>query len=113
MSTLPRFMLRNTVTVEPYLGNSANGPLYGPGVTVACYLEDGRQLTRRKDGSEVTSVARFFCRPESLPDGLDPVSRVTLPDGRRTAVIQAQRFDGAGLPTPDHYEVSLEEGRSR
>lgn len=113
MSTLPRFMLRNTVTVEPYLGNSANGPLYGPGVAVACYLEDGRQITRRKDGTEATSVARFFARPESLPDGLDPGSRVTLPDGRHTAVIQAQHYGGAGLPTPDHYEVSLEEARAR
>ena len=113
MSALPRFLLRNEVTVEPYQGNTANGPLYGPGVAVACYLEDGRQITRRDDGTEATSIARFFTRLDALPDGLAPSSRVTLPDGRKTSVIQAARYDGAGLPTPDHWQVSLEEGRNR
>jgi hypothetical protein len=113
VSQLPRFLLRNTVTVEPYQGNSANGPLYGPAMTVACYLEDGRKITRRDDGTEATSTARFFARIDALPDGLAPSSRVTLPDGRQTSVIQADRLDGAGLPTPDHWQVSLEAGRLR
>lgn len=106
MSTLPKFLLRNTVTVEPYAGNSANGPLHGAPVTVACYLEEGNKLTRDSKGHEVTSTAQFFCRLDAVD--APPQSRVTLPDSRVTTVIQALRRDGAGLPTPDHLEVHLQ-----
>lgn len=105
MSTLPRFLLRHEVTVEPYGGNTANGPLYGPPVTVACFLEEGNKLSRNKDGHEVTSSAQFYARLDTVAP---PQSRVTLPDGRITSVIQAMRRDGAGLPTPDHLEVHLQ-----
>lgn len=105
MSRIPAFLLRHSVTVEPYQGNTANGPSFGPGVAVACFLEEGNKLTRDKDGHEVTSTAQLYARLDTVAP---PQSRVTLPDGRVSTVIQAMRRDGGGMPTPDHLEVHLQ-----
>lgn len=105
MSTLPKWLMRHSVTVEPYTGDSAYGPMYGPPETVQCFLEEGTKLSRSADGHEATSTAQFYARPgPSVP----AQSRVTLPDGRRTTVMQSFNRDGGGLPTPDHLEVHLQ-----
>lgn len=106
MSTLPGFLLRHRVVVEPYEGDSAYGEVYGAAVTVRCFLDQSTRLVRDKDGRQVTSGATFHCRLTAITD-IPPDSRVTLPDGRKTTVILGRRRDGGGLPTPDHWEVSL------
>lgn len=106
MVTLPGLWLRHTVTVEPYQGDSANGPVYGTAVSVRCFLEEKRRMARGKDGEEVVSATTFYCRLDAIADA-PPQSRVTLPDGRQTEVVTRARHDGGGLPTPDHWEVSL------
>ncbi|MFF5980851.1 hypothetical protein ACFY78_18600 [Streptomyces olindensis] len=102
---LPGMWLRHQVTVEPYEGNSAVGALYGDPVEVRCFLEEKNRLVRAPDGREVTSSSRFFCRLDAV--NAPPESRVTLPGGRTTTVIDQQRHDGGGLPLPDHLEVQL------
>ncbi|WP_245936432.1 hypothetical protein [Streptomyces cahuitamycinicus] len=102
---LPGMWLRHQVTVEPYEGNSAVGALYGAPVTVRCFLEEKNRLVRAPDGREVVSSSRFFCRLDVVD--APPESRVTLPDGRKTTVIDQARHDGGGLPLPDHLEVQL------
>lgn len=102
---LPGMWLRHTVTVEPYEGDSAVGPLYGDAVTVRCFLEEKTKLVRAPDGREVTSSSRFYCRLDAV--AAPPESKVTLPGGRPTTVIDQQRHDGGGLPLPDHLEVQL------
>lgn len=102
---LPGLWLRHEVTVEPYLGDSAVGPLYGAPVAVRCFLEEKTRLVRAKDGREVTSGATFYCRLDAVD--APPESKVTLPDGRETTVIVQLRRDGGGLPLPDHLEVQL------
>ncbi len=97
--------LRHQVTVEPYEGDSAGGPVYGDSVSVRCFLEEKTKLVRAPDGREVTSSSRFYCRLDAVT--APPESKVTLPDGRQTTVIDQQRHDGGGLPLPDHLEVSL------
>lgn len=97
--------LRHTVTVEPYEADSAYGPQYAAPVVVRCFLEEKTRLVRAPDGREVTSGTTFYCRLDAVT--APPESRVTLPDGRRTTVIDQTRHDGGGLPVPDHLEVQL------
>lgn len=107
MGTLPGRLLRHTVAVEPYAGTSgAGGPVYGPPVTLRCFLDQKTRLVRSASLSEVTSSSTFYCRLTAIAT-VPAESRVTLPDGRTTTVIQALKRDGGGLPTPDHWEVQL------
>jgi len=102
---IPSFLLRREVTVEPYLGDSGYGPQYGDPVTVRCLLEQKNRLVRAPDGREVTSSSTFYCRLDAV--NAPPESRVTLPDGRQTTVIEQIPHNGGGLDTPDHLEVQL------
>ncbi|MER5213701.1 hypothetical protein ABT063_24795 [Streptomyces sp. NPDC002838] len=102
---IPGYLLRHQVTVEPYEGDSAVGPLYGDPVTVRCFLEEETRLVRAPDGREVTSSSTIYCRLDAVT--APPESKVTLPDGRETTVIAQIPHNGGGLPTPDHLEVQL------
>jgi hypothetical protein len=98
------FLLRHDVTVEAYLGDSAYGPRYAAPVVVRGLLEQSIRTVRNKDGEEVTSSSTFRA---PLDAQIAAEARVTLPDGRTTSVIAAMRHNGAGLPVPDHLEVTL------
>jgi len=97
-------MLRHTITVEPYLGATAYGPAYGPPGVVRCFLDEQTRLVRSPTGDEVTSSSTAYCPPSTTAPA---TSRVTLPDGRQTTVIQALPRDSGGLVTLDHLEVQL------
>lgn len=105
MAGIPGWLLRHRITVEPYLGDSAYGPTYGPAVAgVRCFLDAQTRLVRSPGGDEVTSSSTAYAL---LGLTCPPKSRVTLPDGRVTAVIAALERDGGGLGTPDHLEIQL------
>jgi hypothetical protein len=101
---IPAALLGHKVWVEPFLGNSATGPRYGPASEVRCFVEEKTRLVRDPGGEEVTSSSTFYARPTAV---CPAKSRVTLPSGRKTTVIEAIRQDGGGLPTPGHLEVRL------
>lgn len=104
MGAIPAFLLVHTAIVEPYIGKSATGPVYGSPVTVRCFADDKRQLVRGPDAQEVTSQTTLYMRLDTVcPVG----SRVTV-NGRTTTALTALRRDGGGLPTPDHLEVALQ-----
>jgi regulator of RNase E activity RraA len=108
MAAIPSFLLRHTVTIEPFANEGPFGPTYGPATTVRCFRDDKRRLVRAAKDSEVVSETTLYMRlSETCPAG----SRVTLDVGtsaeRVTTVITAARRDGGGLPTPDHLEVTL------
>jgi hypothetical protein len=104
MSSLPVFLLRHTVTVEPYEGEGPFGPTYGAPVTVRAFVDDKRRLVRSPTGDEVTSETTFY----APLDTVCPVhSRVTV-NGRQTVALASSRRDGGGLPTPDHLEVAMQ-----
>lgn len=100
---MPGWLLRHKVTVEPYLGQSAAGPRYGPAVTVRCFVDDTRRLVRDAAGVQVVSESTVYCQ---LGVTAPPKSRVNV-FGREAFVITAKRRDGGGLPTPDHLELAL------
>jgi hypothetical protein len=109
MATVPDFLLRHRVTIEPYQGEGAYGPTYGtPVANVPAFVDDVRRLVRTKDGDEVISETTIVLKPTvDCPDE----SRVTIWAGtarERTArAVQTSLRDGGGLPTPDHLAVAL------
>jgi hypothetical protein len=104
MADVPGWLLRHSVTVEPYLGQSAYGPRYGDAVAVPCFLDQQTRMVRATDNTQVTSSSTAYARLET---DAPAQSRVTLPGGRVTSVIAALRRDGGGLATPDHLELQL------
>lgn len=99
-------MLRHRITVEPYEGDSAYGPVYGaPLEDVPALVAATIRTVRNAQGREVTSTATLYAGPElECPPG----SRITLPDGRTTTAIAAARHTAPGLPVPACTEVSCE-----
>lgn len=104
MGALPAFLLRHTVSVEPYLGQGGAGPRYGSAVPVRCFVDEARRKVRNLLGEEVVSEATAYC---PLGTTAPEKSRVTLPSERVAYVIATKRRDGGGLATPDHLEVVL------
>ncbi|MFG3438330.1 hypothetical protein ACGF0J_13895 [Nonomuraea sp. NPDC047897] len=98
---LPEWLLRHTATIEPFQGDGAYGPVFGPAFESRCLVDDERRLVRDAQGAEVVSDTTVFLPPgTTCPEG----SRVTV-NGRVTTVITSFARDGGGLPTPDHVEV--------
>ncbi|MFJ4009465.1 hypothetical protein [Streptomyces sp. NPDC090026] len=105
MGTIPRRYLVHQITIEPYLGQSSTGPLYGPPATVQCLLDEQTRTVRSPGSDEVTSTSTAYCSPGTTAP---PLSRSTLPDGRATRVIQTKDRNAPGLGTPDHVEIQME-----
>ena len=101
----PGYLKRHSVTVEPFLGDTAYGPTYGPAVTVKCFRDDDQKLVKTPGGDEVNSVATLYC---GLAENIPTNSRITLvPNGPTYSVIMTKVHDGGGLPTFDHLQVVL------
>lgn len=102
MSLLSRRSI-HTVTVEPFTGDTARGPVYGTAVTVRCRVQEAADY---RHGASVAD------RHETVPDTviyapLDadiPVrSRVTLPSGRVGIAVEVHRH--TGLAHLQHLKV--------
>lgn len=92
-----------TAQVEPYLGDNAKGPTYGPSVAMTCYIEQANNIIRDTEGRELVSTSKlWFPAGSSIPNQ----SRITV-GGLRSYALQVNVFSGGGLPTPDHVEVLL------
>lgn len=102
---IPRRYFIHEITVEPYAGESSTGSLYGRPVAVGCLLDEQTRAVRTPGGEQVTSTSTAYA---DLGTVAPPLSRVTLPGGRTTTVIQAKRRDGKQLGTPNHLEIQLE-----
>lgn len=106
MPGLPGSLLTHTMVVEPYRGASGTGPVYGSPVEVPCFVEPARQSARTSE--ERTATGRTTVYAQLGADRyVTPEARVTL-DGRRVEVVTVVRRDGAGLPTPDHLEITVQ-----
>lgn len=106
MRTIPGMLLPHTVTVQPYEGTGAHGPIYGEPRTARAAVEDSRRLVRGTDGNEVVSEATVYTKPHhSIP----AESRVTVWPGtnheRTSDVITSSRHTYPG--TPGHLELAL------
>ncbi|MFB8241998.1 hypothetical protein ACFC58_36235 [Kitasatospora purpeofusca] len=104
MPAIPGWLLRHRVSIEPYEGDGAYGPVYGTPGTVRAFVDAKVREVRSPTGEQVVSSSTAYCPPGTAAP---PGSRVTLPDGRQTHVIAVYERDGGGLPTPDHTEIQL------
>jgi hypothetical protein len=96
----------NTVTVEPYLGEKATGPAYGPPQSVDCWVEDETKLVRSGDGSEVVSSTQVYGPLEVA--ALFPVKSKVTTTTRTSFVIANNGFDSGSLALGlDHVEIAL------
>lgn len=99
---VPASLLRQRISVEPYEGDTAYGPKYGPPVDgVAARVEGRRRAVRRPGGVDVISSASATIRP-----GLNvrPESRV-VHEGRTYEVLDV--VVGQGLHSPAYLELLL------
>ncbi len=101
--SLPGHFRAHTISVEPFDGNGAYGPVFGAAVNVECRVEHKVQLVRSAEGTEVVSSMTVYCaRSVTIP----PESRVTV-DGRTTSVISTADHDTGGRSPLEHKEVLL------
>lgn len=99
---IPAYMLRQTVTVTPFLGSSAYGDIFGDPYTLRCRIEPGNRLLRDRDGNETVASAKMFCFPEATIGVIDTVAW----NGRTFDVINV--MDEAGPNGRIHHkEVDL------
>lgn len=115
MPRLRRKHLPHLVNVTPFLGDGAEGPVYGPKVTgVPAYVEQKSRLVvdRRaaspSAGTEIVSSTRVVLLPDN--DVL-PSSLVTVWPGtprERTSEVVASALGMYSARTPNHVEADLE-----
>jgi hypothetical protein len=100
----------HTITVEAYQGSGAYGDVYAAAVAVdGCVIEHTRRRiqmqTQDAAGGVVISSTTVYAPPATVA----PVdSRVTLPGGTVTKVLQASYQDAHGHPLPEHWDLALE-----
>ncbi|WP_127572778.1 hypothetical protein [Georgenia faecalis] len=95
------------VTVEPFRGSGSYGPVYGPPVKVACWVDESTRLVRAPDGTEQASSTTITA-PLTAKDQLTVGARVLLPSGDSTVVITRAVADSGPLDLPDHVEAACE-----
>lgn len=98
---VPSSLLRETITIEAFLGAAAYGPKYGPATSVKARVEGRRRAVRTADGTDVIASATAIVRPEVE---VTPESRV-VHDGRTYEVLDV--LVGEGLTRPAYRELIL------
>lgn len=110
---LPSAALRGRVILEPYLGEGATGPTYGPQEGVRARIEYGRRVVRRVNagpdvGADIVASVRVITRPRRVR----PETKATIPAAHSTTgadetyqVLAVQ--DGQGLGRPAYTELML------
>ncbi|MFD7288959.1 hypothetical protein [Streptomyces sp. NPDC059863] len=104
MTPVPEVLLRHRIRIEPYLADTACGPIYGPAAeAVPALVDPSPRMARAPDGRGFTAAATFIAAPDlDCPLG----SRITLPDGRTATALTLARHTAPGLPVPACTEVS-------
>jgi hypothetical protein len=105
--TIPSSLLRETITLEPFEGSGAYGPIYGAQQTLRARVEGKRRVVRKEDGTDLISSATAFVRP-----GVDIAteSRVThLRHGASEPTVYevVDVLPGEGLSRPAYLELLL------
>lgn len=101
---IPDELLVHTVSVETYDGTNSYGDTFAPPTNVPCFVDDQRKLVLSPDGAQVVSEATVLAKLDKTST-FTPKSRVTLPDGRSSIVINAKRRDDGDMGAPQHVEV--------
>jgi hypothetical protein len=100
VSKVRRSLLKDTVSVETYSGQSAYGPIYAAAVSVSVNVDATRRLVRAPDGREAVSEMTLLVHPDDLAK-FTPETRITF-GGRASTVL------AVGPQTFRGYTVSAE-----
>lgn len=108
-------MLVHTVTVEAFTGVNAKGDVFGTAVPMRCYVEEVSRLISTVNTEEVSAgtTGTFSSSTTVYAQRSDqakvPVSsRVTLPSGHVSKVLQVDTFDTGSLRSGmDHIVIHL------
>lgn len=104
VSGVPLGLLVHQITVEPFLGDTAYAPQFGPPVVVRALVDQQTRRVTDPGGTEVISGSTAICPLSTVAPAQ---SRVTLADGTVTRVINAKQRSAPGLPVPQHLELQL------
>ena len=85
MKTIPRRLMKDAITFDPFLGAGAYGPVYDAPVTILGKVSMMRQLVRNADGAEVVSEMTVYLHPADATT-IVPESRATYA-GRVSTVL--------------------------
>lgn len=109
----------HVIGVHRLTGGGTSGGTFTPALDadpdeVTGFWNDGNKLVRDQNGQEVVSSAQFAFPPvddtgaaiAAIPAG-SIVIAPPLFGSRQTTVITSALGDGAGMPTPNHYEISM------
>lgn len=113
---VPSSLLRQTITIQPFLGTGAYGPRWGDEVTVKARVEGKRRTVRRPDGTDVISTASATIRPDlyvdqspgAFTDTLGtpvPLESKATWEGRDYTVVDV--IVGQGLTRAAYWELML------
>lgn len=70
---IPWAALRQTVQVEPSLGNTGDGETFGPAGSLRCSLRLERMLVRSSSGDTLTILGTLLARPDATIKARDRV----------------------------------------
>lgn len=59
-------LLRDQITVEPFGGDTATGPVYGPAVTYPARVSPAARMVRTPNGEDAQVTAVAVVRPEAV-----------------------------------------------
>lgn len=83
---IPEFMLTQTCTIKPYVGETASGPSYGIAYESKCRHETMHKKWSNDKGEEVVGNGRLFLPPSQTNLALAVGTEVTI-DGVTYLVI--------------------------
>lgn len=98
---IPASLLQETLTIRPYLGEGAYGPIWGEPQTVRGQIEPGFRVVTDRHGQEVVASAVAFVQPGVQ---VGPESMVTW-EGQTFEVIDAMPMRAWGKT--NHIELAL------
>lgn len=101
---IPTALLRQTVEVAPYAGETASGPAYGTATPYPARVERTRRLVRVTEDAVSVSEATAYLRPDAAVAVGDHVTIA----GETYRVLTVEVLDG--LLRPEALRVTL--GRS-
>lgn len=97
---VPTALLRQRITIEPFEGESAYGPVYGTAVeNIPARFDGQRRTVRKADGTDLIASGTVIVRPDVT---VAAQSRVTI-DSTVYEVVDV--VPGQGLSRPSHLEV--------
>lgn len=68
-TVIPRNLLTNTVTIQPWEGSGGRGDIYGQPVTRPALVQGETQLVRNTRGDEVVSSTQVYLDPIPVDNG--------------------------------------------